>query len=311
MVSRVSTAGSYSAILANLMAAEGRQTDAENRVSSQKNGDDLKAFSTKAETLSAMRTVNTRLTTYQSQNDVVAAKLTVQDGGLNQVADSATAIRQAIEDALASDSAADLMQQLGSQFSNAVDGMNTQYDGKYVFAGGQIDTKPVTATSMADLTSGPPISSFFKNDSFKTQAKISDATTVTTGVLASDVGTDLMTGLQTIQAFNDSGSGPLDGPLTDAQRTFLQNQLTTWGSISDNATQVTAQNGLVQQRVDQVKTDLVSQSNTLAGMMGDITDADMAKAATDLSSAQLAVQASAQVLQVMQSSSLLNFLQAG
>jgi flagellar hook-associated protein 3 FlgL len=293
------------------MAAENRQNDAINRVSSQKNGNDLKAYSTKAETLSAMRTVNARLTTYQSQNTAIAAKLTVQDTGLNQVADSATAIRQAISDALASGSAANLMQQLDSQFQNAVDGMNAQYDGKYVFAGGQIDTKPVTATSMADLTSGPPISSFFKNDSFKTQAKLSDATTVTTGVLASDVGTDLMTGLQAIQAFNDSGSGPLSGTLTDAQTTFLQNQLATWGSIGDAATQVTAQNGLVQNRVDQVKTDLVAQSDTLTGMIGDITDADMAKAATDVSAAQLAVQASAQVLSVMQQSSLLNYLQQG
>ena len=38
MVTRVSTAGNYSAILANLLAAENRQVDAENRVSSQKNG---------------------------------------------------------------------------------------------------------------------------------------------------------------------------------------------------------------------------------------------------------------------------------
>ena len=35
---RVSTAGQYSAILANLMAAEAQQTNAENRVSSTKNG---------------------------------------------------------------------------------------------------------------------------------------------------------------------------------------------------------------------------------------------------------------------------------
>jgi flagellar hook-associated protein 3 FlgL len=41
---RVSTAGSYSAILANLLAAESRQNEATNRVSSQKNGDDLKAY---------------------------------------------------------------------------------------------------------------------------------------------------------------------------------------------------------------------------------------------------------------------------
>ena len=49
MVTRVSTAGNYSAILANLMAAEDRQVNAENRVASQKNGADLKAYANKAE----------------------------------------------------------------------------------------------------------------------------------------------------------------------------------------------------------------------------------------------------------------------
>ena len=54
MVTRVSTAGNYSAILANLIAAENRQVDAENRVSSQKNGANLKDYANKAETLTAM-----------------------------------------------------------------------------------------------------------------------------------------------------------------------------------------------------------------------------------------------------------------
>jgi flagellin-like hook-associated protein FlgL len=43
-------------------------------------------------------------------------------------------------------------------------------------------------------------------------------------------------------------------------------------------------------------------------MIGNITDADMAKAATDLSNAKLSVDATAQVLQVMQGSSLLTLL---
>src|SRR5207248_9014088 len=57
MVTRVSTAGNYAAILANLMAAENRQVDAENRVSSQKNGSNLKDYAKKAETLTAMKSV--------------------------------------------------------------------------------------------------------------------------------------------------------------------------------------------------------------------------------------------------------------
>jgi flagellar hook-associated protein 3 FlgL len=305
---RVSTAGNYSAILANLMAAEARQVDAENRVSSQKNGNSLKDYANKAETLTAMKTVDARLSNYQDNTSQIAAKLTTQDNALTGAADSATAVRQAITEALANDNADSLMQVIQGQFQTAVSSLNTQYDGKYLFAGGQIATKPVTAAQMSDLTAGPPISSFFQNDNFQVQAKLDDATTVTTGQLASTLGTNMLTAFQAIQAFQTGPSGPLNGQLTAAQRTFLEGQLSTWDTIGADLTTAAAQNGLVQKQVDTVGKSLVDQQNTLTGMIGDITDADMAKAATDLSSAQLSVQATAQVLQVMQGSSLLNLL---
>ena len=227
---------------------------------------------------------------------------------MSATADAATAVRQAITEALANDNADALMQTIQGQFQSAVTNLNAQYDGKYLFAGGQINTKPVSAATLGDLTSGPPISSFFQNDTFKVQAKLDDSTTVTTGQLASDLGTNMMTAFQAIQAFDTGGSGPLTGQLTAAQRTFLQNQLGSWDQVSHDLTTATAQNGILQSQVDQVASNLVSQKNTLAGMIGGIVDADMAKAATDLSNAQLSVQATAQVLQVMQGSSLLNLL---
>ncbi|HEX2817865.1 MAG TPA: flagellin [Phenylobacterium sp.] len=305
---RISTAGSYSAILANLMAAEGRQNNAENRVSTQKNGTDLKAYANQAETLTAMKSVDARITQYQAGNTQIAAKLSTQDQALSTVADSATAVRQAIADALASGDAGVLMQQVGNQFSTAVNGLNAQFDGKYLFAGGKITTAPVSATQLSDLTTGPPIASFFQNDSLQVKAKLDDSTTVNTGQLASNLATPMMNAFQAIQAFDQGAGGPLNGPLTAAQQAFLTTQLTNWAGVATNLTTQTAQNGLVQKQVDDVATNLVTQQNTLTSMIGGITDADMAKAATDLANAQLSVQATAKVLQALQSDSLLTLL---
>ena len=135
MVTRVSTTGNYSSVLANLMGAQLRQADANERVSSQKNGNDLKDYAKKAETLAAMRVVERRTKAYQDQNHLIADKLTNQDQALNQITDSAAQIRQTIADALATDRADTLMTDLNSLFKNAVQGMNTSYDGKYLFAG--------------------------------------------------------------------------------------------------------------------------------------------------------------------------------
>jgi flagellar hook-associated protein 3 FlgL len=307
---RISTAGSYSAILANLMAAETRQNDAETRVATQKNGSDLKAYANKAETLTAMKSVDARITQYQAGNSQIAAKLSTQDQALSTVANSATAVRQAIADALAAGDAGVLMQQISDQFHTSVSGLNAQFDGKYLFAGGKITTPPVSATQLSDLTAGPPIASFFQNDSLLVKAKLDDSTTVTTGQLASNLATPMMTAFQTLKAFDQGPGGPLSGKLTPAQEAFLTTQMTNWANIGTNLTTQTAQNGLIQKQVDDVAANLVTQQNTLTGMIGDITDADMAKAATDLSNAQLSVQATARVLQALQSSSLLNLLPA-
>ena len=166
MVTRVSTVGNYATVLANLMTAQQNQLNAGARVSTQKNGDDLKSFARQAELLTAMKSVHTRLQGYLDQNTLIADRLTTQDTALNQVADAAQAARQAIADALASGDATNLMNELQGQMSKAVGAMNTRYNGSYLFAGGAINTQPVTAQQLSDLTAGPPIASFFQNDQF-------------------------------------------------------------------------------------------------------------------------------------------------
>jgi flagellar hook-associated protein 3 FlgL len=307
MTTRVSTTGNYSAVLANLMAAQQRQMAAGDKVATQKNGSDLKDYARHAETLTAMRTVQARLEVYADQNKLIADKLTTQDAALNQVTDSAAATRQSIADAIASGRGDTLMEDLQAHFRNAVEGMNARYAGKYLFAGGQIDARPVTAGQLSDLTAPlTAIADFFHNDRFKVQAKIDDSTTVTTGVLADEIGTDLLTAYRTMQAFHEAT--PFGGELTPAQLSFLEGQLATWDGLRGDLTNTTARNGLVQKRVDSVKADLVTRENTLAGMMGDITDADMPLAVSQLQMAQMSVQASAQVFMALQQTSLLNLL---
>jgi flagellar hook-associated protein 3 FlgL len=308
MVTRVSTPGNYSAILANLLAAQQRQMQAGDKVSTQKNGSDLKDYARDAEMLTAMRAVRSRIEVYQDQNTFISERLSTQDTALTRVADAAQEARQAISEALASGRVDTLMEDLEAQFRNAVEGMNVRYGGKYLFAGGQVDTRPVTATTLADLTSGPPIASFFQNDDFVTSAKVDEATSVSMGVLADDLGTAMMVAFQNIQAFHEGGSGPFNGAMTAAQRSFLESQLATWDGIREDVTNVAARNGMIQKRVETVADDLQTRHNAISSMIGDITDADMAEAAAQLQQAELSVQAAAHVFASLQQSSLLNIL---
>lgn len=308
MVTRVSTPSSYSSVLANLLIAQQRQAAAGEKVATQKNGSSLKEYARDAEVLMGMRSLQKRLEVYQEQSRFAAEKLSTQDTALNRVADAARDARQAIAQAVATGRADTLMEDMEAQLRNAVEGMNARYGGKYLFAGGRVDTRPVTAGSLADLTSGPPIASFFQNDNFQISAKVDDATTIPTGMLADGIGTAMLTAFQAIQAFHQGPSGPINGNITPAQQAFLESQLSTWDGIRQDVTNLAARNGMMQKRVEAVESDLVTRHNALAGMMGDITDADMPAAAAELQQAQLSVQAAAHVFSTLKESSLLNIL---
>ena len=309
MVTRVTTPGNYSAVLANLLSAQRNQMVAGDKVATQRNGQNLKDYARDAELLTAMRSVQSRLEVFQDQNGLLAEKLATQDTALRRVADAAQGVRQLFAEALAAGRVDTLVEDVQAQMRNAVEGMNARFGGKYLFAGGQVDTRPVTATSLAQLTAPPGIiANFFENDTFKASAKIDEATSASIGLLANEIGTEMLTAFQTFQTFNEGASGPFTGALTPAQQTFLENQLAVWDDVRQDVTTITARNGSIQQRVETVQADLTTRQNTLAGMLGDITDADMAQAAAELQQARLSVQSAAYVFQALQESSLINLL---
>jgi flagellar hook-associated protein 3 FlgL len=307
---RISTADSYAAVIANMQQAQTQLSTASNQISSGETATDLQGYAGHAETLTAMQTVNNQVTGYLNQDSILANKLTTQDTGLQQVAGAATGASQAINSAIANNTGDTLMQSLEVQFQNAAEGLNSTYNGEYVFAGGQVNTPPVSVNSMSALASAPSVASVFQNDQQITSSQISQNTTVQTGFLASTLGTPLMTALQAIQTYNNGPNGPFTGQLTATQITFLQGQIATLNTAAGTLNGQAAQNGGVQAQLTNTQTDLTDQQNTLGTMIGNIAAANVAQATANLQEAQLAIQASAQVFLALQNTSLLNVLAA-
>jgi len=306
---RISTADSYAAVIANMQQAQTQLSTASNQISSGETATDLQGYAAHAETLTAMQTVNNQVTGYLSNDSILANKLTTQDTGLQQVAGAATGASQAINSAIANNTGDTLMQSLEIQFQSATEGLNSTYNGEYVFAGGQVTTPPVSASSMSALAA-VPIASIFQNDQQVTTSQIDQNTTVQTGFLASTLGTPLMTAFQAIQNFANGPNGPFSGQLTATQVTFLQGQIASLNTAAGTLNGQAAQNGGVQAQLTNTQTDLTDQQNTLGTMIGNIAAANVAQATANLQEAQLAIQASAQVFLALQNTSLLAVLSA-
>jgi flagellar hook-associated protein 3 FlgL len=307
---RIATNTAYSSVLANLMQAEIAQTNAGSQLSSQVKAQDLAGYGGGAETLTAMQSTNTQVTGYLNNSQTVGAKLAVQDSALTEVGGAATSAIQAVTQALGTGNGAGLMTALQNAFGSAVEGLNTTYNGEYVFAGGQVTTQPVSASSLSDLTSAPSIASLFHNDQRITTSQIDPNTTISTGIVADQVGTPLFQSLQAIEAYDQGPNGPLSGNLTTAQTTFLTQQLAGLNTAQSGVTAVTAQNGLAQNAVTATQSALTSRQTMLTNLIGNIDQADVAQATTNLQQAQLSIQAAGQVFQALNASSLLNTLTA-
>ncbi|HRO33035.1 MAG TPA: flagellin [Brevundimonas sp.] len=305
-MTRVSTFGNYEATLANLMFAENRANEALKRVSTQKNATSLVGFGRQSETLTALKSTQSRIQGFMDTAKATGERLAAQDLSLNRVADGTADTRQAIADALAAGRLDGLMLELQGQFQVVQDGLNGRHQGRYLFAGGNVETIPVQAMTLAELSAAPSVAATFSNDTLKQSSRVNEAMTLETGYLADEVGSEVFQIFRELQDWHQTT--PLTGAPSDATRDFLTDILKRLDTARENVTDMTARNGSMQNRVEAVIASQTEQKTALDEMLADKTDADMARAITDLQLSQIAIQVSAQVVNQLQQASLLNFL---
>jgi len=307
-MTRVATFGNYQSALLDLMKAQTRATEAQERVSTQKNATDLTGFGRQSETLTALKGAQSRIKGFIETGEAVAARLTTQDLALTQISDGIAGLREAVGSVLATDSAGSLMLEMEGHFQSIRGGLNMRHHGGYLFSGAKVNTPPVEVANLTELAAAPTVASVFGNDTLKTVSRVAEGTTLETGFLADEVGTEVMSILRDIQAYHTGPSGPLTGKVTEAQKAFLTTQLSRLEQAANGVIDKTARTGSMHNQVEDITVGHKAQLTSLDELVSKRTDADMARAVTDLELSQIAIQASAQVISQLRQASLLNYL---
>lgn len=308
-MTRVATFGNYQSALLDLMRAQTRAADAQERVSTQKNATDLTGFGRQSETLTALKGAQSRIQGFIDTAGAVSARLITQDLAMTQVSDGVAGIREAIGNAVATESVSSLMLDLEGRFQAIRGGLNMRHHGGYLFAGASTSTTPLEAANLSELSAAPTVPDLFSNDTLKTASRVAEGTTLETGFLADELGTDVLTILRDIQNYHTTpGDGPLTGRLNPDQKAFLVTQLTRLEQAGTAVVDKLARTGSLARQVDSVTAAHEAQKLALDELIAGRTDADMAVAITDLQLSQVAIQASAQVISQLRQVSLLNYL---
>jgi flagellar hook-associated protein 3 FlgL len=257
--------------------------------------------------LESAQTQGSLATGYVATAQLASNQVNLQDAQLTQLSSLASQLQQDITTAVANGNGGTLMSQAQNIFEQTVQILNSQdANGNYIYSGGKTNTAPVTTTTLAQLMALPSASQAFANGTQKASVQVGSNENVQVGVLASDVGTQLMQTLQDIA--NSNASSNFGTQLTSAQSTFLSNEIPNAQTASQTINDASGTNGEVYQQLQSAVTAQQSMSTLYQGFASDIQNVDMATASTNLSENQTALQAALEVTAQMGQLSLLNYL---
>jgi len=263
----------------------------------------------KTAALESAQTQGSLATGYVATAQLAANQVNLQDAQLSQLSSLASQLQQDITTAVANGNGGTLMSQAQNIFEQTVQILNSQdANGNYIYSGGNSNTPPVTTTTMAQLMALPSASQAFSNGTQKSTVQVGTNETVQVGVLASDVGTQLMQSLQDIANFNAGANGNFGTQLTSTQSTFLTGEIANAQTAAQTINNASGSNGEVYQQLQSAITSQTSMSTLYQGFASDIQNVDMAQASTNLSENQSALQAALEVTSQMGQLSLLNYL---
>lgn len=318
-VDRIATNSQTNYMLSQIGKANTKLQQSEMQVSSGKVSDTYAGFSDKTAALEGARVASQRAQGYQANTNLAVTQTDLQDTQLTTLAGLAQQLKTALTNATGNSDGTNLLNTANGIFQQAAAILNsTDANGNYIYGGSVTDQPPFTATKLSDLVPAaappatlPAISTFFQNDTTKKVVQTGDGQTETIGVLASDVGSTLMTSLQALYnvAVAPTGTDAYSGSISDTQVSALATQV-----LPDATTAATDLNSAVASNGDtytSLKLSVTNQETTnqlYSGFVSDIEDVDMAKALTNLSSNQTALQAVLTVTSKLNNLSLLNFM---
>jgi flagellar hook-associated protein 3 FlgL len=311
MLDRVATLSLGQTLTSEYGRIQSRTLQTQEQISTGKVGNQYADAKDKAGVLAAAKMKAATVDAYKATTTEVLNKLNIQDLHLQQLSDLSARLRAAIGEALASGRAPALVEEVNNLYAEAVTVLNTRIDGKFIYGGSRTDQPPVNADTIAELVAAPTVADVFDNTDLKQSQRIDDSEVLETGLLASDIGTDLMQMFKDIGTFNAGAQGPFGMTLTDPQKTFLTTQHVALPDIQTDINTIAAINGTRHEQA----TNALDRHEGLAAyftkFVGDIEDVDLAEAVARLNADQVAAEAAGRMIAQLNQVSLLNFLPIG
>lgn len=252
-------------------------------------------------TLSA-RSMLSQQQSYQSVASRVGTTLSIYDASVTQIDDSLSHLRAELLKAVGTGDSPGIQDLIDGAFADVRGALNTTESGIPIFAGSQTNDLPMVPETLADLAAMAP-ADIFINDKVRQSGRVGDGVDVEYGIVASDVGANLVPAFKTLAA-----AGPIGERLTDAQKTAILQAVDELDAGLVSVRAVNAENGRKQNQVATMETRAKDREILLTDVIGSVEDADLGQVALNISQRQTILEASYSVFSQLSSLSLVRFL---
>lgn len=288
----------------NIEAASERLLEAQDRASSGKRirrpSDDVPGTGRAMSLRSAIASIEQ----FERNSDMVNSQLSVTSGALDTVVsalrDARNLALKAVNSPLTDDARAAIDTQLGEIMEQMAGAANTQYAGKYIFAGGLSDTKPIVPGAGG---SAPYV---YQGNSGQFTIQTSPGTYMTANVTGDQVfnmGGVALPGVpdafSTIQSLKDK--------VLAGDSTGVSDAISTIDANLNNAIAIRSQVGARLNRLEASKEALSSSKITAQELLSRTEDADLAAAVIDLQTRQNVYQAALSTASKIMQTTLADF----
>ena len=310
-IERASTAGQSLYLLQQVMNASQQLGKSQAQVASGKVSTDYAGLGDKAAMLEASRTAANKADAYQANTAMALNQADLQDTQLSSLSDLANQLRQALTEAVANNDGSNLMATAQGIFDQASQILNSKdANGNYIYGGDKDNTAPLNITTLSQLAALPSTAAAFSNGTLKKSVQVADGQSVQVGMLASDIGTQLMQTLKDVASFDAGAGGNFAATqnLTQGQMDFLTAEIPQSITAAQQVNDGAATNGFAYKTLQAASDHASSLSTIYKGFVSDLEDVDMPTAISKLNQNQVALQAALQVTASLNQVSLLNFL---
>lgn len=305
---RVSSFGQQQVLIKGIIDNQLEVFEGQRQISTGKKHTDYQGLAGQTNTVLGSRAFQSRIESYQQSIDTIRGKLDANDVQLTGMIESMEALKTMVQSTLANNQAEGFSELLDQTFNFISNGLNTNFDGTYLFSGAETGTIPVNVTELSDLAALPSVSDAFDNASVAFEARIADGVDLEFGLLANDVGATAFQQMLDLYNLDQGVNGPFEGELTDTQFGLLQGQIASLESAIDGLRQIQVKNGLAFERLEVVDDQHADTVVFLETFIADIEDVDIAEAVTKLNNDQVALEASYRAVGSLSQLTLLRFL---